>query len=130
MVRRVFGFYLLRLLNGELRDLRSLSSCYYRFLVSSLPVTEMKACFAKVPENPEGASESPAAANEMSRVAKIEALADQMFALQREQQEADQEAAARGALARQQVSAAAIRQQQLQQQQTYAFGAVPGFNEY
>ena len=36
MVRRVFGFYLLRLLNGELRDLRSLSSYYYRFLVSSL----------------------------------------------------------------------------------------------
>ena len=36
MVRRVFGFYLLRLLNGELRDLCSLSSYYYRFLVSSL----------------------------------------------------------------------------------------------
>ena len=36
MVRRVFGSYLLRLLNGELRDLCSLSSYYYRFLVSSL----------------------------------------------------------------------------------------------
>ena len=61
-------------------------------------------------------------------VKKIEALADQMLALQREQQAADQEASARDALARQQVSAAAFRQQQQQQQQQqHAFGAVPVF---
>ena len=99
----------------------------HQFFLKEETVTEMKACFARVPEDPEDASESSTAVSEMSRGEKFEALADQMLALQREQQAADQEASARDALARQQVSAAAIRQQQLQQQQNYAFGAVPTF---
>ena len=98
----------------------------HQFFLKEETVTEMKACFARVPEDPEDASESSTAVSEMSRGEKFEALADQMLALQREQQAADQEASARDALARQQVSAAAFRQQQ-QQQQQHAFGAVPVF---